>query len=188
MSKKITDWNLLLKEADEGNKKSEAILWTSLERFLRAMSMRQFGIIIDEVILDTISKIWIKKELYNPELAMFSTWSFAILKNQFIRNRKKRLKRLTRETSVGDMHVTQEMYGFTDDVDVDDIVNDKNIKRMLELIATDSRFNYVRLQLIEGLKYYEIAEQLDIDIQLVKNRVRREKMKLKEALSKELDI
>lgn len=186
MAKKV-EWNLLVKESLDGNKKSEAILFTKLKKYLTAMSYKLFKKSDDEFIQLTLSKCFRYLNTYDSERAQFTTWSTTILKNTFSRWNRRRLDRLNREVGVDQFFDDSGSASYVDDWQEVQIY-EKQVTTYRMVLETDERFLILKMNLVDGYTMLEIASRLSMNHNTVKTRIAKQKVLLKEVLHKMLEI
>jgi len=155
--------------------------------------------IAEDLAVQSLTKLWTKVELYNPEKAMITTWLYKIGFNAALgykneRNKTSSLSAMqefgieinSSGTFVNDEHIEEDKT-FADMMDEDNYLQMKydmtveaikNLKPMYRDLLVD--------RMLKGIKYRELATSHKLSLQTVKNRVRRGKALIAEAVNLEL--
>ena len=147
----------------------------------------------EDLAVQSLTKLWTKSELYNPEKAQITTWLYKIGFNAALGYKNERNK-TTSLTSMKEFGIEVKGGGdidetptFTDMMDDDNELQFKydltveiikNLKPMYRDLLVDRMLN--------GMKYKVLAEKHKMSLQTVKNRVRRGKVLIADAVNKEL--
>jgi len=153
----------------------------------------------EDLAVQSLTKLWTKSDLYNPEKAQITTWLYKIGFNAALgyKNERNKTRSLTsmkefgiEVNSEGNLDVGSEIdttpsfnemmeednaLQFKYDLTVEAI---KNLKPMYRDLLVDRMLN--------GMKYKILAEKHNMSLQTVKNRVRRGKVLIADAVNKEL--
>lgn len=157
--------------------------------------------IAEDLAVQSLTKLWTKVELYNPEKAMITTWLYKIGFNAALGYKNERNKTTSLSamqdfgieinstgTFVNDEYVEEDKT-FADMMDEDNYLQMKyditveaikNLKPMYRDLLVDRMLN--------GVKYRELATSYKLSLQTVKNRVRRGKALIAEAVNLELAV
>lgn len=157
--------------------------------------------IAEDLAVQSLTKLWTKVELYNPEKAMITTWLYKIGFNAALGYKNERNKTTSLSamqdfgieinstgTFVNDEYVEEDKT-FADMMDKDNYLQMKyditveaikNLKPMYRDLLVDRMLN--------GVKYRELATSYKLSLQTVKNRVRRGKALIAEAVNLELAV
>ena len=157
--------------------------------------------IAEDLAVQSLTKLWTKVELYNPEKAMITTWLYKIGFNAALGYKNERNKTTSLSamqdfgieinstgTFVNDEYVEEDKT-FADMMDEDNYLQIKyditveaikNLKPMYRDLLVDRMLN--------GVKYRELANSYKLSLQTVKNRVRRGKALIAEAVNLELAV
>ena len=162
----LSDEELTLKFKETGDVKFFEIL---MDRYkdriynfvMRYLSQRED---CEDITEDVFVKVYFKISSFNPSKAKFSTWIFTIAKNS-VYNKLKERKLISLNYDVVDDRMINNDY--------DDIVQEG-------LNKLDKKYRIVLLMYyMEGFKYEEISQILEIPINTVKTRIKRAKEFLK---------
>ncbi|MDN3669239.1 RNA polymerase sigma factor [Echinicola jeungdonensis] len=156
----------------------------SLDRLTR--SLKPFALRLtkdrddaNDLIQDTVLKAFTNRDKFSDGTNL-KAWLFTIMKNTFITNYQKMLRRATFVDTTDNQHylnsgktkVENQAYG---DFALEDIQH--------SIGHLDPSFRTPFMMHFKGYKYEEIAQHLDIPIGTVKNRIHVARKKLKENLS-----
>ena len=154
----------------------------------------------DDVLANTLSKLWIKIDQYNPEYQI-TTWLYKIAFNECLsyirkRNRKYSLDAMRDygiEVIEGNHAVnTAEtmLQDFEDFMTEDDFYEEDRLLQQQYESAVDCinnlkpmYRNIMQDRLFQDMKYEDIAEKYNVSLQTVKNRVRRGKALIQKAMA-----
>ena len=153
----------------------------------------------EDLAVQSLTKLWTKSDLYNPEKAMVTTWLYKIGFNAALgyKNERNKTSSLTGMKEYG-IEVNaegnldagsdiDETPSFTDMMEEDNALQlkydltveaIKNLKPMYRDLLVDRMLN--------GMKYKILAEKHNMSLQTVKNRVRRGKVLIADAVNKEM--
>jgi RNA polymerase sigma factor (sigma-70 family) len=154
--------------------------------------------VAEDIAINTLTKMWTKIDQYNPKYQI-TTWLYRIAFNESLgyidkSKRKSSLDQLsefgvevnntgTTQVSIQEAYQEYEEMTEQDYLDEDnDLIETygnalkaiANLKPMYRDILTD--------RLVNEMKYDEIADKYDLPLQTIKNRIRRGKMLIAEAL------
>ena len=157
--------------------------------------------IAEDLAVQSLTKLWTKVELYNPEKAMITTWLYKIGFNAALGYKNERNKTTSLSamqdfgieinstgTFVNDEYVEEDKT-FSEMMDEDNYLQMKydmtveaikNLKPMYRDLLVD--------RMLKGVKYRELATSHKLSLQTVKNRVRRGKALIAEAVNLELAV
>lgn len=132
----------------------------------------------EELVQDTMTRVWQKAHLYEATLGAPSTWVFAIARNLRIDYLKKR-----REVSrpMEELPTLVGSSGDTSEIRIDAM----NIVGHLQDLSTD-QFAVLEMVYIDGLSQTEISDRLSVPLGTVKSRIRLGFERLRKALRIEL--
>lgn len=154
----------------------------------------------DDVLANTLTKLWTKIDQYNPEYQI-TTWLYKIAFNECLSHIRKRNRKYSLDamrdygievaegnhtTNMADtlLQDAEERMTEEDFYDEDNFLQEQyetaiycinSLKPMYRSIMQD--------RLFEGMKYEDIAEKYDVSLQTVKNRVRRGKVLIQRAMA-----
>lgn len=136
---------------------------------------------------DLLQETMLKALTYRDKFTQntnFKAWLYTIMKNTFINDYRRNVKtRNTFDDSNNDFHLL-----FSKDKVFpapDSFYNTKEILKTIDELEDEQRITFTMF--IEGYKYKEIAEELDIPLGTVKSRIFFTRNKLKELLHEHLD-
>ena len=153
----------------------------------------------EDLAVQSLTKLWTKSELYDPAKAMITTWLYKIGFNAALgyKNEKNKTRSLSAMNEFGvqvnsegnlDLgHDVEETPSFKEMMEEDDAIQlkyeltvdaIKNLKPMYRDLLVDRMLN--------GMKYKVLAKKHKMSLQTVKNRVRRGKVLIADAVNKEL--
>ena len=132
-----------------------------------------------DLLQDTMMKAFLNKDKFS-EGTNLKAWLYTIMKNTFITNYQKMVKKRTFIDTTENLHYINSSQAITINSAINSFAKeeiDKSIEKLDDLFKIP--FNmYFR-----GFKYHEIAEHLDIPIGTVKNRIHIARKELKEMLA-----
>ena len=131
----------------------------------------------EDLMQETMVKIWRKASTYERTRAVPSAWIFRIARNL-------RIDKLRRQ-KFHEVEFDAEAIGYTDDHNADHIgtgqLDAMQLHAHLESLP-DDQMQVVRLAFFEGLSHSEICERLDLPLGTVKSRLRLAFGKLRKAM------
>lgn len=131
----------------------------------------------EDLMQETMVKIWRKASTYERTRAVPSAWIFRIARNL-------RIDKLRRQ-KFHEVELDAEAIGYTDDHNADHIgtgqLDAMQLHTHLESLP-DDQMQVVRLAFFEGLSHSEICERLDLPLGTVKSRLRLAFGKLRKAM------
>lgn len=155
--------------------------------------------IAEDLAVQSLTKLWTKVELYDPSKAMITTWLYKIGFNAALGYKNERNK-TSSLSAMQDFGMEINSHGNFDNAE--DIEDDKTITDIME------EDNYLQLKydmtvyaiknlkpmyrdllvdrMLNGIKYKDLAKAHKLSLQTVKNRVRRGKALIAEAVNLEL--
>lgn len=131
----------------------------------------------ENIIQEVFIKIWRKREAINPELN-FTSYLFTIIKNRVFDH----LKEIKKNTLLKELYWKNilEYKVLDDDVQEERL---SKVKKAVENLS-EKRKEIIKLNYEEGKSYEEIASQLNISKNTVKNQL----VKAKQIIRKQLEI
>jgi len=153
--------------------------------------------VAEDIAVNTLTKMWTKIEQYDPQYQL-TTWLYRIAFNESLayinkRNKTSSLDQLSEfgvevnmagTTDINDLILEVEMMTEQDYIDEDDAIMEQytnalnamqNLKGMYRDIVVD--------RLVNNMKYDDIAVKYGINLQTVKNRIRRGKAIIAEKIT-----
>lgn len=175
----------LIREAANGDVSSFEKIFKTHADFVFNVSLRIVGSREDaeEVSQEVFLKVYDKLQSFRSE-SKLKTWIYRITVNMAINHSKKESKKVKANVPYDETDVVCES---KDSVDVN--LKQKHhqglIKRLLDALTPDQRACIV-LRSIDGLSYEQIAGTLNININAVRSRIKRARLKLL-SMRKEVD-
>lgn len=132
---------------------------------------------------DLLQETFLKALTYRDKFAQntnFKAWIYTIMKNTFINDYRRGIKtKNTFESSTSDYHLTFS----TDKVypSPDSLYSTREINRTIQDLDDDYRIPFTMF--LEGYKYKEIADELNLPLGTVKSRIFFTRKKLEKSLS-----
>ena len=132
----------------------------------------------DDLLQDTFFKALSNKEKFDPSTNM-KAWTYTIMRNTFINNYRKAKRS---NTIIDD---SQDLYYINSNqkhlsINPDSHYNHGEIMKAIRELADDQRIPFEKH--IEGFKYKEIAEEMNLPIGTVKSRIFLTRKKLSDKL------
>lgn len=140
-------------------------LEVSLRKFAYRLNLKKDD--ADDLIQETFLKVLTKSDKY-IDVENFKSWTFTIMKNTFVDNYRRNLSRNThRDPSNESFFINQtESVSFEDpDSTYSALEINQNIEQLKDKLRAPFKMY------IDGYKYSEIAEELNLKIGTVKNRI-----------------
>lgn len=131
-----------------------------------------------DLLQDTVVKAIVHKEKFQDGTNL-KAWMYTIMKNTFITNYQKLVKRKTFIDSTDNLHYINSSQYTTKNMGEQGFVMEDINKALIRLEDT---FREPFMLYFNGFKYHEIAEQLMIPIGTVKNRIHLARKELKDYL------
>jgi RNA polymerase sigma factor (sigma-70 family) len=132
-----------------------------------------------DLLQDTMMKAFLNKDKFSDGTNL-KAWLYTIMKNTFITNYQKMVKRKTFIDTTENLHyINSSAYTINNDA-INSFANTE-IKKAIEMV--EDLFRIPFMMYFNGFKYHEIAEELNIPIGTVKNRIHIARKELKEKLS-----
>lgn len=159
----------LTKLLSEGDTFAFEVLFYKYRNKVKGFAVKMNPVQIDpeEIVQEVFVKLWLKKELINPEKD-FQSYLFSIAKNLILDHLKSAVNR--KLYFVG-QHFQQDLSA---DDSSDNIVNEATEEKLLQLInkIPERRREIFTLSRFEGLSYKQIAEKLNISENTVDSQIR----------------
>lgn len=131
-----------------------------------------------DLLQDTVLKAFTHREKFSDGTNL-KAWMYTIMKNTFITNYQKLVKRKTFIDTTENLHYINSSAALVKNGGEATFVREDIQKALNKL---DSVFREPFLMYFHGFKYHEIADQLSIPIGTVKNRIHLARKELKDAL------
>lgn len=160
--------------------------------------------IAEDITVNTLIKLWTKTDMYDPKYQI-TTWLYKIAYNETLyhireRNRKTSIDRLREDygieavnsnnnrllnSIVDDEPYKSEMDWFEEENDLTDryetaLMAIRNLKPLYKDILVD--------RLISNMKYEDIAKKYNLPLQTIKNRIRRGRTLIIEAVGEDFNL
>lgn len=151
-------------------------LQSNLERFALSLTMNSED--ANDLLQETLLKALTYKDKYKDETNL-KAWTFTIMRNTFINNYRKNVKRkTTNDTTDNSFFINQSTSYAQETPDMSYSANE--ITKKINALTDEFRIPF--LMHTEGFKYKEIAEELDLKIGTVKSRIFFSRQKLMKQL------
>jgi len=122
---------------------------------------------IDDIIQETMLRVWQRAEQFNPKKGQVSTWIFTIARNERI-NRFR--KRRNQDSSTEDtFHLVETQPSA--DLRIESQETNATLYQALCSLPP-AQAEVIRLSFLEGLAHPQIADRLDLPLGTVKSRIR----------------
>jgi RNA polymerase sigma factor (sigma-70 family) len=132
----------------------------------------------NDLLQETVLKAFTNREKFS-EGTNLKAWLYTIMKNTFITNYQRLMRRNTFIDTTDNLHYINS----TDNISQNSAYSEFALKDMQAAIDTlDEAYRKPFLMHFRGFKYHEIAERLNIPIGTVKNRIHIARKDLKEKL------
>ncbi len=132
----------------------------------------------NDLLQETLLKVLTYRDKFTQN-TNFKAWVYTIMRNTFINEyrRNVKVKNSFADTGICDFQLfpTDKVYSAPDS-----IYNAKEINQNIDALDDDYRIPFVMF--LEGYKYKEVAEKLDLPIGTVKSRIFITRQKLRESL------
>ncbi|MFN0048991.1 MAG: RNA polymerase sigma factor [Cytophagales bacterium] len=153
----------------------------TISKALKPFAMRLTRDLDDakDLLQDTLIKAFTNREKFS-EGTNLKAWMYTIMKNTFITNYQKMVKRNTFIDTTENLHYLNSSRYTTVNGAVSQFALD-DINKALNILHEDYRAPFVMY--FRGFKYFEIADKLDIPLGTVKNRIHIARKELKDMLT-----
>jgi RNA polymerase sigma factor (sigma-70 family) len=132
----------------------------------------------NDLIQDTLVKAYTNREKY-ADGTNLKAWLFTIMKNTFITQYQRMVRRNTFIDTTDNLHFINSSESLQDNMALNAFVGEDINKALLK---TEEMYRIPFLMYFNGFKYHEIAEELDLPIGTVKNRIHIARKELKNQL------
>ncbi|MEY3855305.1 MAG: hypothetical protein RIS68_1319 [Bacteroidota bacterium] len=152
----------------------------NFSKFLRPFALRLTRDSDDanDLVQDTLVKAYTNREKY-ADGTNLKAWLFTIMKNTFITQYQRMVRRNTFIDTTDNLHFINSNESLQDNGAIASFMRE-DIEKALEL--TDEMYRLPFLMYFQGFKYHEIAEELNLPIGTVKNRIHIARKELKHML------
>jgi|TARA_B110000977_G_C11027447_1_gene473812 RNA polymerase sigma-70 factor (ECF subfamily) len=155
----------------------------------------------EDIAINTLTKMWTKIEQYNPKYGI-TTWLYRIAFNDALgyintRNKTTSLNKLSEygvevngngamSTTLRDLMNESEEMSFQDYIDEDDALEEKYRKTLGAINDLKEMYRDILVdRMINHMKYDQLATKYNLPLQTIKNRIRRGKALVVEAVEVE---
>jgi RNA polymerase sigma-70 factor (ECF subfamily) len=132
----------------------------------------------NDLIQDTLVKAYTNRDKYSDGTNL-KAWLFTIMKNTFITQYQRMVRRNTFIDTTENLHFINSSDSLQSNLALNSFVKEDLDKA---LYNTEEMYRTPFLMYFEGFKYHEIAEELDLPIGTVKNRIHIARKELKSQL------
>ena len=132
-----------------------------------------------DLLQDTMMKAFLNKDKFSDGTNL-KAWLYTIMKNTFITNYQKMVKKKTFIDTTDNLHYINSADAIAHNTAMNSFAGEE-IKRSIENL--DDLFKIPFTMYFNGFKYHEIADRLEIPIGTVKNRIHIARKELKDKLS-----
>lgn len=161
----------------------------SLRIYLSSIMKNLDDFYIDDICSRSFEKAFRQIKTYDPSKSRFSTWLRAIAHNTALdiiemesRNQRKMVSIDDNPSSAAVIEIGDDVASALESIIIDE--DEEKLRACVEGLPELYR-EIARKRLIEGLQYKEIAEELDMELNTVRTRIRRAKALLEEMKSTE---
>lgn len=155
----------------------------AIREYLIGFSYSFFKELDEDILIEALHRIWDKLHQFDSERSSFPTWATTIFKHLMYRrtkllNKRKSVEQLSDNTFDSEMAgaaVYQEEFELEEARDV--------FKDTISIVQTNPDFHMLYKHYIQGYSYNDLCEELDIPLQTVKNRMRRQRILLQELVN-----
>jgi len=140
-----------------------------------------------DAFMDALDKI----DSYDKEKAQFSTWLFRIARNLMLQEIKVQRKLLSIDNEFDDEGTTLKDFLISEEYDYSsyELVTKKSeiLKEQIKKLKEPYK-QVIKMREIEGMKYQEIADTLNINLSTIKSRIKKSREMLIKQSKKDFDI
>lgn len=190
----LTPTDELVRRAIIGDGTAFTELWDtnidSLKAYLAGTIKQLDDFYIDDVCSRSFEKAFRQIRSYDPSKSMFSTWLRAIARNTALDTIEAETRTQRKWVSIDDNSTAGaavETIGDAEATPLDSIIKDEDAESLQSCIEAlpDLYREIARRRLVDGLQYKEIAEELGMELNTVRTRIRRAKAMIDEMKSSE---
>lgn len=135
----------------------------------------------EDVVQETFIQIWEKAELYDPELASFSTWLITIARNKSL-DKLRKLKNNKKTLDIDQHKIKSNLKSSS--VFIFQKRRNKAIKKAIEKLPKKQK-KIINIVYLEGFTHKEAASKLNLPLGTVKTRLRLGIIKLRNRIENE---
>lgn len=190
----LTPTDELVRRAIIGDGTAFTELWDtnidSLKAYLAGTIKQLDDFYIDDICSRSFEKAFRQIRSYDPSKSMFSTWLRAIARNTALDTIEAETRTQRKWVSIDDnptAGAAVETIGDAEATPLDSIIKDEDAESLQSCIEAlpDLYREIARHRLVDGLQYKEIAEELGMELNTVRTRIRRAKAMIDEMKSSE---
>mgnify|MGYP004455817155 FL=1 len=190
----LTPTDELVRRAIIGDGTAFTELWDtnidSIKAYLAGTIKQLDDFYIDDVCSRSFEKAFRQIRSYDPSKSMFSTWLRAIARNTALDTIEAETRTQRKWVSIDDnptAGAAVETIGDAEATPLDSIIKDEDAESLQSCIEAlpDLYREIARRRLVDGLQYKEIAEELGMELNTVRTRIRRAKAMIDEMKSSE---
>lgn len=190
----LTPTDELVRRAIIGDGTAFTELWDtnidSLKAYLAGTIKQLDDFYIDDICSRSFEKVFRQIRSYDPSKSMFSTWLRAIARNTALDTIEAETRTQRKWVSIDDnptAGAAVETIGDAEATPLDSIIKDEDAESLQSCIEAlpDLYREIARRRLVDGLQYKEIAEELGMELNTVRTRIRRAKAMIDEMKSSE---
>lgn len=190
----LTPTDELVRRAIIGDGTAFTELWDtnidSLKAYLAGTIKLLDDFYIDDICSRSFEKAFRQIRSYDPSKSMFSTWLRAIARNTALDTIEAETRTQRKWVSIDDnptAGAAVETIGDAEATPLDSIIKDEDAESLQSCIEAlpDLYREIARRRLVDGLQYKEIAEELGMELNTVRTRIRRAKAMIDEMKSSE---
>lgn len=190
----LTPTDELVRRAIIGDGTAFTELWDtnidSLKTYLAGTIKQLDDFYIDDICSRSFEKAFRQIRSYDPSKSMFSTWLRAIARNTALDTIEAETRTQRKWVSIDDnptAGAAVETIGDAEATPLDSIIKDEDAESLQSCIEAlpDLYREIARRRLVDGLQYKEIAEELGMELNTVRTRIRRAKAMIDEMKSSE---
>lgn len=178
------DWNRCIEHVgSHQDKKAFSRLFAHFSPYLKAFLMKSGGVSpenAEELVQETMIKVWRKAPTFSASQASASTWIYTIARNTRIDWLRKQNRQNVDELNADDVYAERDEP--TPYSSLVHIRNKKNISEQLGQLPVEQA-EVLRLMYFQGKSGQQVADELALPLGTVKSRIRLALNKLKLSLS-----
>ena len=183
LAAKEENWDqLIVKVGTDQDRQAFSKLFNHFAPYLKGFLLKSDGVgpeHAEELVQETMLKLWRKAPTYSPSQAAASTWIYTIARNTRIDWIRKHYKENTTELTADDLYDNAETPSpYSSLIRVR---NSRSIEEQLKTLPAEQQ-DVLRLMYFDGKSGQQIADALNLPLGTVKSRIRLALAKLKLSL------
>ncbi len=183
LAAKEENWDqLIVKVGTDQDRQAFSKLFNHFAPYLKGFLLKSDGVgpeHAEELVQETMLKLWRKAPTYSPSQAAASTWIYTIARNTRIDWIRKHYKENTTELTADDLYDNAETPSpYSSLIRVR---NSRSIEEQLKTLPVEQQ-DVLRLMYFDGKSGQQIADALNLPLGTVKSRIRLALAKLKLSL------